>query len=168
MNTKELTGKANRVAGALSGIGIALECLAILVGLVLIIAGLAATGTYGESAPSASLVFFGLAALLSTVWVYALFGFLEYVLRLQIAQVEMGGFPSLTLTTVGGGGSGGVDEAADFEQHVATAPIEAPAHRYCGAADKHEPHDYTGTIGAGTVIPYKCGGVGIHHRISQL
>lgn len=111
MNTKELTAKANRVAGALSGIGIALECLAILVGLVLIIAGLAATGTYGESAPSASLVVSGFAVLLSTVWIYALFGFLEYVLRLLGAIVETN---TMLLPT-----------DADFENHVATAPLDS-------------------------------------------
>lgn len=123
MNTKDLVPAARRVADALYGIKLALMILTLIAGSMYALVSLFATDNFGGSQVDWAGLVIGTALMLNAVWIYALFGFGEYVIRLLAAIV--GQSPAYVVTVNGGGGSGGTD--ADFDQHVATAPIE-PVH----------------------------------------
>jgi hypothetical protein len=107
VNTKSLLPNARRLADALYGIKLALMILSLIAGSMYALVSLFATTDFGESAVDWAGVLVGAALMLTAVWVYALFGFGEYVIRLLSALVLRA-------------------DAADFEDHVATAPLDIP------------------------------------------
>lgn len=115
MNTKDLVPAARRVADTLYGIKLALIILALIVGSMYALVSLFATTDFGESAVDWTGVVIGTALMLSAVWIFALFGFGEYVIRLLAKGVEQAE-EGLSLSR------GALSQ--DFDQHVATAPIE--------------------------------------------
>ena len=120
MNTKDLVPAARRVADALYGIKLALMILTLIAGSMYALVSLFATDNFGGSQVDWAGLVIGTALMLNAVWIYALFGFGEYVIRLLAAIVQSQS-PAYVVTMHGGGGSGGTD--ADFDEHVATAPI---------------------------------------------
>lgn len=111
MNTKDLVPAARRVADTLYSIKIVLMILTLIAGAMYGLVSLFATDNFGGSQVDWSGVVIGTALMLNAVWIFALFGFGEYVIRLLTALVSWNtGNPP--------------NESADFDQHVATAPIE--------------------------------------------